>query len=181
MYNMVNTDVICPNCGEGHMIREEPKIIKSNTETFAYLCPICGFVHTAKSDEDMMGWIKSLDKPIKDEILKEQVYRGEKMTIKFDQVTDCLNIESNLYGSIGNRLREIFNKGYKAGFEEGKRAAIEAVVEHITCEIKEECDLESCRYEAQTMPIKKNMTGSKSERIEYTEAEMVIRDNERNR
>lgn len=68
MYNMVNTDVICPNCGEGHMIREEPKVIKSNTETYAYLCPICGFVHTAKSDEDMKKWIKSLDKPIKMEI-----------------------------------------------------------------------------------------------------------------
>ena len=24
MYNMVSTYVICPNCGEGHMIREEP-------------------------------------------------------------------------------------------------------------------------------------------------------------
>ena len=29
MYNMVNTDVICPNCGEGHMIREESRVIKS--------------------------------------------------------------------------------------------------------------------------------------------------------
>lgn len=64
MYNTVNTDVICPNCGEGHMIREEPKVIKSNTETYAYLCPCCGFVHTAKSDEDMKEWIKSLDKPV---------------------------------------------------------------------------------------------------------------------
>lgn len=73
MYNMVNTDIICPNCGEGQMIREEPKVIKSNTETYAYLCPICGFVHTAKSDEDMKEWIKSLDKPIEEEILKEQV------------------------------------------------------------------------------------------------------------
>jgi len=73
MYNMVNTDIICPACGEGHMIREEPEVIKSNTETYAYLCPCCGFVHTAKSDEDMMEWIKSLDKPIEEEILKEQV------------------------------------------------------------------------------------------------------------
>ena len=62
MYNMVNTDVICPNCGEGHMIREEPMVIKSNTETYTYLCPDCGFVHTAKSDEDM-----------EEEILREQV------------------------------------------------------------------------------------------------------------
>ena len=73
MYNMVNTDVICPNCGEAYMRREEPKVIKSNTETYAYLCPICGFVHTAKSDEDMEEWIKSLDKPIEEEILREQV------------------------------------------------------------------------------------------------------------
>ena len=73
MYNMVNTDIICPNCGEGHMIREEPNVIKSNTETYAYLCPICGFVHTAKSDEDMEEWIKSLDKPTEEEILREQV------------------------------------------------------------------------------------------------------------
>lgn len=72
MYNMVNTDVICPECGEGHMIREDPKIIKSNTERYAYLCPCCGFVHTAKSDEDMKEWIKSLDKPIEEEILKEK-------------------------------------------------------------------------------------------------------------
>ena len=49
------------------MIREEPKVIKSNTETYAYLCPCCGFVHTAKSDEDMKEWIKSLDKPIEEE------------------------------------------------------------------------------------------------------------------
>ena len=73
MYNIVNTDVICPQCGEGHMIREEPKVIKSNTETYAYLCPICGFVHTAKSDEDFMKWTKSLDKPTEEEILREQV------------------------------------------------------------------------------------------------------------
>ena len=64
MYNMVNTDVICPNCGEGHMIREEPKVIKSNTETYAYLCPFCGFVHTAKSDEDMKEYVKNQDAPI---------------------------------------------------------------------------------------------------------------------
>lgn len=68
MYNMVNTDVICPNCGEGHMICEEPKVIKSNTKTYIYSCPICGFV-----DEDMKEWIKSLDEPIEEEILKEQV------------------------------------------------------------------------------------------------------------
>lgn len=61
MYNMVNTDVICPECGEGHMIREEPKVIKSNTERYAYLCPHCVFVHTAKSDEDMKEWIESID------------------------------------------------------------------------------------------------------------------------
>ena len=73
MYNMINTDVICPNCGEGRMIREEPKVIKSNVETYAYLCPCCGFVHTARSDEDMEEWIKNLDKPIEEEILKEQV------------------------------------------------------------------------------------------------------------
>ncbi len=73
MYNIVNTDVICPICGEGHMIREEPKVIKSNTETYVYLCPDCGFAHTAKSDEDMKEWIKSFDKPIEEEILKEQV------------------------------------------------------------------------------------------------------------
>lgn len=59
MYNMVNTDVICPECGEGHMIREEPKVIKSNTERYAYLCPDCGFAHTAKSDEDMQEYAKS--------------------------------------------------------------------------------------------------------------------------
>lgn len=73
MYNMVGTDVICPDCGEGPMMREEPKVIKSNTGTYAYLCPHCGFVHTARSDEDMKEWIKSLDKPIEEEILKEQV------------------------------------------------------------------------------------------------------------
>ena len=72
-YRMVNTDLICPNCGEGHMIREEPKVIKSNTVTYVYLCPNCGFVHTAKSDEDMEEWIKSLDKLTEEEILKEQV------------------------------------------------------------------------------------------------------------
>lgn len=56
MYNMVNTDIICPECGEGHMIREEPKVIKSNTETYAYLCPNCGFAHMTKSDEDMQRY-----------------------------------------------------------------------------------------------------------------------------
>lgn len=68
MYNMVSTDVICPNCGEGPMIREEPKVIKSNTERYAYLCPDCGFVHTARSDEDMKEWIKHLNTPIEKEI-----------------------------------------------------------------------------------------------------------------
>ena len=64
MYNMVKTDIICPACGECYMTREEPKVIKSNTETYAYLCTHCGFVHVAKSDEDMKDWIQSLDKPI---------------------------------------------------------------------------------------------------------------------
>lgn len=73
MYNIVNTDLICPNCGEGHIIREEPKVITPNTEGYIYLCTDCGFEHAAKSDEDMMKWIKSLDKPIEEEILKEQV------------------------------------------------------------------------------------------------------------
>ena len=73
MYNMVKTDIFCPNCGEGPMIREEPKVIKSNTETYAYLCPDCGFVHTAKSDEDLMKWVKSRDKSTEEEILREQV------------------------------------------------------------------------------------------------------------
>ena len=70
MYDMVNTDVMCPNCGESHMIREEPRVIKSS---YVYLCPRCGFVHTAKSDEDMKEWIKSLDEPTEEEILREQV------------------------------------------------------------------------------------------------------------
>ena len=73
MYNMVTTNIFCPNCGDSLMTREEPKVIKSNTEAYTYSCPICGFEHVAKSDEDMKEWIKSLDKPIKEEILKEQV------------------------------------------------------------------------------------------------------------
>lgn len=63
MYNMVdvNTDIICPNCGEGHMIREEPQtqFIKSNTKRYAYLCPDCRFVHTAESDEEMQEYANS--------------------------------------------------------------------------------------------------------------------------
>lgn len=69
MYNMINTDIICPNCRQGCMIREEPKVIKSNTDTYAYLCPICGFVHTTRSDGDMEEWIKSLDKPIEEKTI----------------------------------------------------------------------------------------------------------------
>lgn len=45
---------------------------------------------------------------------------------------------------------------------------------------EEVCLLDDCHYEPETepkmIPIKKTMTGSKGERIEYTEAEMVIRD-----
>lgn len=86
MYNMVNTDVICPNCGEGHMIREEPKVIKSNTERYAYLCPNCGFVHTATSDEDMEEWIKSLDK-----IIEEENYKKVKFCLLEEAPSKCLN------------------------------------------------------------------------------------------
>ena len=64
MYNMVNTDIICPACGEGHLIREEPKVIKSNTETYTYLCPECGFVKVAASDEAMREYVKNQDSPI---------------------------------------------------------------------------------------------------------------------
>ena len=60
-----NTDIICPNCRLGHMICEETRVIKSNTQTFNYSCPVCGFVHTAESDDDMKEWIKSLDKKVK--------------------------------------------------------------------------------------------------------------------
>lgn len=51
--------------------------------------------------------------------------------------------------------------------------------------LKEDCDEcphAKCLYEAdrktepQTMPIKKTMTGTHGERIEYTEAEMVVKD-----
>lgn len=91
MYNIFNTDLICPNCGEGHIIREEPKVIKSNTERYTYLCTDCGFVHTAKSDEDMMKWIKSLDKPLEEEILKEQVK-------DFIEIVDETMKEQNKWG-----------------------------------------------------------------------------------
>lgn len=71
MYNMVNTDMICPQCGEGHLVREEPNVIKSNTAAYVYSCPDCGFVKVIESNEAMQEWIKSLDKPIEEEILKE--------------------------------------------------------------------------------------------------------------
>jgi len=63
MYNIVNTDIICPQCGEGYMIREDPKVIKSNTETYTYLCPYCGFVKVIDSNEAMQEWIKRLNTP----------------------------------------------------------------------------------------------------------------------
>ena len=67
-----NTDITCPSCGFDHLICQTPVVIKSNTMNNTYICPSCGFTHVAVSDEDMEEWIKSLDKPIEEEILKEK-------------------------------------------------------------------------------------------------------------
>ena len=61
------TDIICPNCGDYYLYCDY-----SDPPQYKYYCG-CGFSHVASSDLAMMDWIKSLDKPIEEEILKEQV------------------------------------------------------------------------------------------------------------
>lgn len=38
---------------------------------------------------------------------------------RFDDNDECLNILRNLEGSLGNRMREVYNKGYKDGLRDG--------------------------------------------------------------
>ena len=138
MCNMVKTDIICPNCGEGHLIREEPTVIKSNTAAYSYSCPDCCFVHTAKSDEDMKEWINSLDKPIEEEILKEQVqdfltpvakdvvnHPSHYETGKFE----CFDVMREIYGdavvknfSLCNAFKYLYRYSRKNGIEDIRKA-----------------------------------------------------------
>lgn len=121
-YTMVNTDVICPNCGEGHMFREEPKVIKSNTETYVYSCPNCGFVRIAKSNEDL-----------EEEILREQVRADHDVvnhplhyeTGKFESIdvmVETQGIESVQAFCMCNAFKYIYRHKFKNGVEDIRKA-----------------------------------------------------------
>lgn len=129
MYETVNTDITCPNCGQGYMIRKELyNVIKSNTNAYIYSCPICGFVHTIRSDEDMKEWIKSLDKPIEEEILKEGDpvnHPSHYETGKFESIdvmVETQGVEAVQNFCVCNAFKYIYRHRFKNGVEDIKKA-----------------------------------------------------------
>lgn len=59
MYDISTTQIACPKCHEYFLRRQTPRVIKSNTVENTYICPGCGFVHAAESDEDMQEYANS--------------------------------------------------------------------------------------------------------------------------
>lgn len=76
MYDISTTQIACPKC---HVYFLQRQAIESNTieNTYnTYICPGCGFVHAADSDEDMQEYANSYiaqEETSEEEILKEQV------------------------------------------------------------------------------------------------------------
>lgn len=76
MYDISATQIACPKC---HVYFLQCQTIESNTieNTYnTYICPGCGFVHAAESDEDMQEYANSYieqEETSEEEILKEQV------------------------------------------------------------------------------------------------------------
>ena len=57
MYDVSTTRIACPRYHKYFLRRQTPRIIKSNTIENTYICPGCGFVHAAESDEDLREYI----------------------------------------------------------------------------------------------------------------------------
>ena len=51
--------------------------------------------------------------------------------MKLDDDKEAREILKNGLGAYGNRMRAVFNKGYSKGFEDGKREAIEMLMQNI--------------------------------------------------
>ena len=73
MYDIYTTEIACPKCHEYFLRRQTPRVIKSNTIENTYVCPECGFVHAAKSDEEMQEYANSYIEQQEEETLREQV------------------------------------------------------------------------------------------------------------
>ena len=128
MYNMVNTDVICPNCGKAFMHRGEPEVIKSSTETYVYLCTHCGFEHTAKSDEEMKKHAndyihyKDVPKDDKDDPVNHPSHYETGKFESIDVMVETQGVESVQDFCVCNAFKYIYRHKRKNGVEDIKKA-----------------------------------------------------------
>lgn len=56
MCDVSTTQIACPKCHEYFLCRQTLKVNTSNIIWNTYVCPGCGFVHAAESDEDMQKY-----------------------------------------------------------------------------------------------------------------------------
>ena len=52
MYDISTCPITCPKC-HSYFLRRQTPMVATNTIENIYICPGCGFLHTAESDEDM--------------------------------------------------------------------------------------------------------------------------------
>ena len=50
---------------------------------------------------------------------------------RFDENEECVNILENMQGALGNRFREVYNKGYKQGLKDGASQVTAKIVSKI--------------------------------------------------
>lgn len=56
----------------------------------------------------------------------------------FDNNKEAVQVESNFIGSLSNRMRHVYNLGYKEGLKDGARQVTQALVEKILEEQEKE-------------------------------------------
>lgn len=63
---------------------------------------------------------------------------GKVITMQIDDNVSANNAKDNMLKSLENRFREVYNCGFKDGYEIGLKCATEKIVERIVEELKNE-------------------------------------------
>lgn len=63
----------------------------------------------------------------------------------FDNNPAAVNILNNLNNSLDNRIREVYNLGYRQGFTDGTDAAIKELTDRIFGELLVDDKLDGCK------------------------------------
>lgn len=71
-----------------------------------------------------------------DRSVNKPMFLGRKeRTMRLDDNQEAVNVERNLIHSLNNRLRQIYNLGYRKGYEDGTRTVTEEIIAKIVGEV----------------------------------------------